>query len=127
MANALTWRTIRSAPKDGTQILLAEPDMRRGWVLYVGAWIDKPISVEGLGLRTWPTGWSAACIVTGDRGPFVGKSERYYWKPKSCIVFPSHWMPFPAAPTARISRALVSSMAHYDRNEAERKAARGEA
>jgi hypothetical protein len=103
------WLPIRVAPKDGTQILLAEPGSR-GWVIYMGAWIEAKILLEGHGLATWPSGWSAACIVTGDRGPFEEKQSRYYWRPKQAIVIPSHWMPIPDPPKTPQGRALRSAM-----------------
>lgn len=106
------WNSIKSAPRDGTQILLAEPGSR-GWVLYMGCWIDVPIWYEGVGIRTWPRGWTSACVAVGDRGPF--ETERYYWRPKQVIVLPSHWMPVPQPPPIRVSRALSSAMKAYDR------------
>ena len=94
-------------------MLLAEPT-ERGWIIYMGAWVDaKKIWIEGLGLRSWPSGWTAACVVIGDRQ--TSDENRYYWRPKQAIVIPSHWMPI-VAPAMYPSRAMDAAWKEYDRN-----------
>lgn len=75
---ASAWRTIDSAPKDGTDVLLAVPLVGRdGFWHAVGAWAEPET----------PT-------TTGERG-FIGIGDRY----DEAIVIPAtHWMPLPAPP-----------------------------
>lgn len=86
------WRTIESAPKDGTKIIvLIDPyyDERRTvrivvWAANVGCW------------STEAEGW-------------LRIDDVMYWIPLPAFrssnydygeVFPTHWMPLPAPPTA---------------------------
>ncbi len=74
----MPWRSIDSAPKDGTNVLLIGryTDGPR-----IGYWVDspgKPFSYTG-----WTTGWETA------NGHDVGYDP---------IHKPSHWLPIPPEP-----------------------------
>jgi hypothetical protein len=73
-----SWQTIETAPKDGTEVLLFVPTLKRSIVL--GHYVDTQEIEFGKEVRRrqcWNVGWQ----VFGDKEHV-----------------PTHWMPLPARP-----------------------------
>ena len=73
------WQPINTAPKDGTEILLALND---GSVV-MSSWVED------------------ACEYIGSSG-FFKECDRYGDNPR--FYSPTHWMPIPKAPNAALTR-----------------------
>ncbi len=110
------WRPIKTAPKD-QMILLAEhyPNGENGWNVFEGRWIEIPHENEVFPSRDcslidcvnpvaiWNNAkqnghWSVVYPA------IFGYSLGQYWRAKSIIVYPSHWMPSPKPPTKKPKR-----------------------
>jgi hypothetical protein len=104
MSNLMRWRQIKSAPKDGTMILLAEPigNGAEGYNVWWGRWIDVPHENrrdEKLD-REDDEAWIASYAAVYSSG-----ADDAAWHLKPIIVFrPTHWMPTPAPPKVRTKR-----------------------
>lgn len=75
------WQSIETAPKDGTDILLAEISHDRGQISYgeidIGAWQKEPMSMDEEGNSYW-----------------------YWFTNFGRVQEPTHWMPLPEPPNA---------------------------
>lgn len=78
------WRPIETAPKDGTQILVACPK-----AVGVVAW-EWVIQSKGLGWWRWQAGPVEAAYGDYDPSPIAGKDD--------LSGEPTHWRPLPPPP-----------------------------
>jgi hypothetical protein len=97
----LNWRPIRSAPKDGTMVLLAEwPGDGRDGVVWWGRWVDVPQeNARGprIADRKHDPMWVASYAAI-----YTSGTDDAAWHLKPIIVFsPTHWMPTPKPPIRR--------------------------
>jgi hypothetical protein len=72
------WQPIETAPKDGRRILVFEPEFQTGGVVMEASWWDAWNDDES------HTGWMPANL---------DERDGFY-------LFPTHWMPLPASPSA---------------------------
>jgi len=81
------WRPIKTAPKDGTEIIGCCQAIEDGQEVYYGAWTIA-----------WcknPAHWRASW----DKTPVIEfMSEQFGEEYKSPDCQPTHWMPMPGAP-----------------------------
>lgn len=76
------WKSISSAPKDGSVIIVGWPDLAPDFHIVRWGKIAAPSSHAG------EDGW-----LLGDR-----------WSGNETVVVePSYWLPFPAAPSAEVA------------------------
>lgn len=68
----MTWQTIESAPKDGTPLLLCDPNK----FIQNGRWCNGE--------------WIVGAVWSGDDGKDFARIE---W-----VVFPTHWQALPTPP-----------------------------
>jgi hypothetical protein len=79
---AVAWRTMDSAPKDGTPILVAQGDIVKSV-----AWVSRTREYQEL------------VSTKGNRETYEWKKEDVgYWDADD-VFEPTHWMPLPAAPS----------------------------
>lgn len=76
----MEWQDIKSAPKDGTYLLMADHSGQ----VHKAAWMINS-DVTGKGSHDW-------CIADT-----YGDEQGYYYT----VDFPTHWMPLPIAPTPK--------------------------
>lgn len=83
------WQDIKTAPKDGTIIILAE--------LFDNQWLDEPCWIIG----------TAQYIIDPDRHSYRGKPKMVWYVPGTLqdeqggydeFCNPTHWMPLPEPP-----------------------------
>lgn len=74
----MNWQTIESAPRDGTYILVSNPEAGGAWVAKWG-----PIAVSGY---SFDDPWRSM-MLNHRHLPFPGRAQH-----------PTHWMPLPHAP-----------------------------
>jgi hypothetical protein len=79
----MEWQSIDTAPKDGTEIILYQPD---GGLFRIAGWVDTSEEVQEL------------VSTKGKRETYEWvKRESGYWDAEG-LWNPSHWMPLPPAP-----------------------------
>lgn len=86
------WQPIETAPKDGSQIMLASPSS-----ISIGRWNDRMRGPGASGYIQQP-GWIACAM--GEDVPDEGwdTGNGYSLEMTAWDEAPTHWMPLPAAP-----------------------------
>lgn len=86
----MEWKTIETAPKDGTKVLLAIPGYKHP---QIGYWVDSEERRYGILVRHaqhWTWDGNLFVGILGDK-----KRE------------PSHWMPLPSLPAQYVEQELT--------------------
>lgn len=115
MSAAITknpWRSMTTAPKDGTIILVTETPNGEHYNVYPAAWMnlgggDPRIGEKAIGIIGW---WCAGMSRhTGDGGGECDLPVR--WKPLAAT--PICWMPLPAPEAEQKLRRRLSQLLRY--------------
>jgi hypothetical protein len=112
MSQEVRWRPIKTAPKDGTVILLAEPHPGGSdidWWVTQGSWVDAMMEVpSSTVLRGWERIHCEPQWLTYHTAIMTGSKEQDYhdsFHAKIILLNPSHWMPIPNPPKMNPDKA----------------------
>lgn len=95
-AIAVRWRSIRSAPKDGTVVLIYDPSENEGRRIKAAYW-DAEFD--------W-IGWSDKFNKARYRGAWTDNAVASFAYEETVEYKPTHWMPLPAAPKPTTAKGV---------------------
>lgn len=90
--SALTWLSIETAPKDGTQVLLWAASWEMSWGIQIGSFCDER--------DCWQTSEGSVADNDEDFDPDAEVDEDEDFADDENLG-PTHWMPLPPAPEAQ--------------------------
>ena len=82
MTHATDWQSIETAPKDGTEVLIACPEASN---IFIGAF------------RTWYSD-----TLRGDVTGWWSNGAKNSYQPEQLLLKPTYWMPLPELPNATV-------------------------